>query len=149
MYGLAPYTSSRSPGIARRDFDDLFEKFLGGAHLPVFKKGDGFVPSVDINETDQAVEITAEVPGLRPEEIEVTLTGDIISLKGEKKMEHEEEKDGYHYCERRFGSFQRSFRLPGGVDKNRLSAVHKDGVLTVTLPKIEEEVSTHIEIKSK
>ena len=148
MFEMVPYRNFRSLGRLRRDFDDLFERFFGDVGLPELAKSDAFVPSVDVKETEDAVEITAEVPGMKPEDIEVTLTGDILSLKGEKKEEHEEKKGGYHYTERKFGSFQRSFRLPVEVDRSKLEATHKDGVLKVVLPKVEKAKPTTIEVKA-
>ncbi len=148
MFEMVPYNNFRSLGRLRRDFDDLFERFFGDMGLPEFYKSEVFVPSVDVKETEDAVEITAEVPGMKPEDIEVTLTGDILTLKGEKKEEHEEKKGGYHYTERKFGSFQRSFRLPVEVDRGKLEATHKDGVLKVVLPKVEKAKPTTIEVKT-
>ncbi|MBI5523898.1 MAG: Hsp20/alpha crystallin family protein [Desulfarculus sp.] len=112
------------------------ERFFSGSLLPVEEKEEGFVPSVDFKETEEGYELSAEVPGLKPEEIEVSLTGDILILKGEKKEEHEETKGDYHLVERRYGSFYRSFRLPSEVERGKLSATHKDGVLRVVLPKV-------------
>lgn len=124
------------------------ERFFGGAFLPVEGKEEGFVPSVDFKETEEGYELTAEVPGLKPEEIEVSLTGDILVLKGEKKEEHEESKGGYHLVERRYGSFYRSFRLPLPVERGKLGATHKDGVLRVILPKVKGEEHVKVEVKT-
>lgn len=123
------------------------ERFFGGSLLPVEGKEEDFVPSVDLKETEEGYELTAEVPGLKPEEIEVSLTGDILVLKGEKKEEHEETKGDYHLVERRYGSFYRGFRLPEAVDRGRLSATHKDGVLRISLPKVKGEESVKVEVK--
>ncbi len=147
MFELMPYAGFGSLGKLRRDFDGLLSRFFEGAELPAFGREELFVPKVDVKETEEAIEITAEVPGLKPEDIELTLTGDILTIKGEKKDEREEEKGDYHLVERSYGKFQRSFRIPVEVDRAKLSATHKDGVLKVTLPKAEKAGTARIEVK--
>lgn len=126
----------------------MVERFFTGALVPVEGEAGRFVPTVDLRETEEGYELTAEVPGLKPEEIEVTLSGDVLILKGEKKEEREETEGGYHVVERRFGSFYRSFHLPEPVDRERLAATHKDGVLRVSLPKAVAEKTTRVEVKT-
>ena len=93
------------------------------------------VPAVDIAEKDQAFEVTAELPGMDDKSIEVkTVNGNLV-IKGEKKEEKEEKKKDYHLSERRYGSFERRFQLPEGVDPDKIVANFKNGILTVTLPK--------------
>ncbi len=147
MYGLLPYGGFGSLGRIRKEFDGLLGNLLSGEALPAWSGEELFVPKVDVKETEEAIEITAEVPGLKPEDIELTLTGDVLTLKGEKKNEREDKKEGYHLVERSYGSFQRSFRLPVEVDRAKLAATHKDGVLTVTLPKAGESGTARIEVK--
>ncbi len=144
MYELIPITGLR--GI-RREVDDAWKRFFGGALIPLEREETGFVPSVDFKETEKAYEVAAEVPGLKPEEIEVTLSGDLLTIKGEKCEERVEKEGEYHLVERRFGSFYRSFRLPEEVERERLEAVHKDGVLRITLPKAGKEEPTKVEVK--
>jgi len=145
MFELLPYNAPlRSLGRLRRDMDDLWGRFFEASELPAARAD--FVPSVNIKETQDAFEVTAEVPGLKPEDIEVTLTGDLLILRGEKKEEREETKGDYHLIERRFGGFQRGFRLPGEVNRQKLQARHKDGVLHVTLPKGDKEKPTTIKV---
>ena len=86
-------------------------------------------------ETDKAYEVTAELPGMDESNIEVKLADDVLTIKGEKKEEKEEKKKDYYVSERRFGSFQRSFTVPAGVDASKIEANFKNGVLIVTLPK--------------
>ncbi len=99
------------------------------------------VPAVDVAETDKAYDITAEIPGMAEKEVEVKLANDVLTIKGEKREEKEETKTGYHVSERRYGAFQRSFRIPAGVDKDTVEASFKNGVLKVTLPKSKEAQS--------
>ncbi len=150
MFELIPYSSLGSVGRLRRDMDDLWKRFLDAdLNLPAMAPAaPAFNPVVNVKETEEALEVTAEVPGLKPEEIEVSLCGDILTLKGEKREEREETKGDYHLVERRFGSFQRSFRLPVDVDREKLSAKHKDGVLAISLPKLKQEASTTIKVES-
>ena len=147
MYELLPYAGFASLGKISRDFDGLLSRLFDGAESPESSGGESFVPKVNVRETGEAIEITAEVPGLKPEDIELTLTGDVLTLKGEKKDEREEKTEDYHLVERSYGHFQRSFRLPVEVDRAKLAATHKDGVLTVTLPKAAEAGSARIEVK--
>jgi HSP20 family protein len=130
--------------------DDLWSRFFDTSWTHgAGREGVSFVPQVDIKETEQALEMTVEVPGLKAEEIEVTLIGDTVTIKGEKKEEREEKKDNYHLVERRFGSFQRSFRLPVPVDQAKLTATHKDGVLKMVMPKAQSAEVKKIEIKAE
>jgi HSP20 family protein len=93
------------------------------------------MPAVDIAESDKAYEVTAELPGMDEKNIEVKLTNGNLTIKGEKREEKEEKKKDYYLSERHFGSFERQFRVPEGVDVEKIEASFKKGVLTVTLPK--------------
>ena len=93
------------------------------------------MPAVDVVEKDKAYEVTAELPGMDEKSVELKLFGDMLTITGEKQEEKEEKKKGYYLSERRFGSFQRSFRVPDDVDPDKIDASFRKGVLTVTLPK--------------
>jgi HSP20 family protein len=150
MRELAPFSGIRVPDRLRREFDDVWSRFFTDLDLPAVRFTDGdFVPRINVRETDDALVVTVEVPGMKPEEIEVTLTGDILSIKGEKREEKEEKKSNYHLVERRFGSFNRTFRLPVEVKTDKLSASHKDGVLTVTLPKAAKATAKTIKVRAE
>jgi len=95
----------------------------------------GAVPAVDVAEKDKEYEVTAELPGMDEKNVEVTVANGVLTIKGEKKEEKEEKKKDYYFSERRFGSFRRSFRVPDGVDADKIEAGFKNGVLTVKLPK--------------
>jgi HSP20 family protein len=107
-------------------------------------------PAVDITETDKAYEITADLPGMDEKNIEVKLANGGLTIKGEKQEEKEEKKKDYYLQERHFGSFERCFRLPDGVDTDKIEAAFKKGVLTVTLPKSPEaqKAEKKIEVKA-
>ena len=138
-------------GNLRREIDRLFDDFEWGSwRLPSprslfdvepFWRGEigwGKTPAVDIAETDKSYEITAELPGMDEKDIEVKLSNGTLTIKGEKHEEKEEKKKDYYLSERRYGSFQRSFTVPDGVDEDKIEAAFKSGVLTVSLPKTPE-----------
>jgi len=120
------------PGLLRRALADR-----PGAARPDLPFGQA-VPAVDVVENDQEYRITAELPGLDPADVEVGLTDDVLTIRGQKKAEREEKSENFCLSERRFGSFQRSFQLPAGVDRARIDAKFDKGVLTVVLPKSAE-----------
>jgi len=109
----------------------------------------GRPPIVDVAERENEYEITAELPGMEEKDIELTVSDDVLKIKGERKEEKEEKNKDYHISERRYGSYQRSFRLPEGVDDSKIEAKFKNGLLTVTLPKTAEaqKKSKKIEVK--
>jgi HSP20 family protein len=104
-------------------------------------------PSVDIFETADSLVLEAELPGMKPEEVDVTIENNTITIKGERKFEKKEENDNYHRVERSDGSFTRSFTLPRNVVGDEAKAEFTNGVLHIALPKREEEKARKIEIK--
>jgi HSP20 family protein len=109
------------------------------------------VPAVDVVEKEKEYQLLAELPGLDEKDVEVSVADDILTIKGEKKEEKEEKAKNYYVSERRYGTFQRSFQLPAGVDAEKIEANFQKGVLTVTLPKAPEALKKEkkIAIKSK
>jgi HSP20 family protein len=106
-------------------------------------------PAVDIAEKDKAYEVTAELPGMDENNIEVKVANGMLTIKGEKKEEKEEKKKDYYHSERRYGSFERRFQVPDGVDTSKIEASFKKGVLTVTLPKTAEAQAAEKKIAVK
>jgi HSP20 family protein len=134
-----------------RMFDDFFDGFGGRAlGSPLFGSWSGVTPSMDLNETDKELVVTAELPGLDDKDFEVTVSGDLLTLKGEKKAEREERNGDAHYVERRFGAFSRSVRLPFEVKEEKVDARYDKGVLTVRIPKPAElqRPARRIEVRS-
>ncbi len=135
----------------RDEMNHLFDEFFTGferrtpsmfrSHEPGWlmggRRGD-MTPAVDVAEDDKAVTLTAELPGMKEEDVEVVLRDDMLTVKGEKKSEREEKEENYHLTERRYGSFERTFRLPETADADKIKAAIDDGVLTVTIPKMAE-----------
>ena len=123
----------------RREMDRLFDDFFSnGSMLARRNGGNGWydlAPELDIAETDKDIVVTAELPGVDQKDLEVTLAGDTLTIKGEKKYEHEENDEGRHYMERRYGSFCRTVRLPFEAGDLSVDAELKNGVLTVRVPK--------------
>lgn len=158
---LVPWRERSEPAIRddaydpftafRRDVDRVFDDFFTGFGSSALRSWSGSVnPTIDATETEKDVVITAELPGLDEKDFEVTLTGDLLTIKGEKKSEHEERNGGSYYAERRFGSFSRSLRLPFEVKDEKVDATYQKGVLTIRVPKPAEAQSAvkRIEVKA-
>ena len=140
-FGVLP-TFSRDmdqlQGSIRRMFDNPFA--AAGDLFAAMPQAIGFLPPVEISESDDAITVTAELPGMDRENIHVELDGDLLTLRGEKQEERKEgdERSELHLVERSYGAFSRSFTLPRPVDAERVTADFGRGVLTVRLPKLEE-----------
>lgn len=119
----------------RREMDRMFDRFFDGLPASTGAGGQALTPVVDIDETDKEMVITAELPGVSDKDVDVSLIGDVLTIKGEKKSEKEHKNGDSTYVERRFGSFSRSLRLPFEVKDGQVDAQFKDGVLTINLPK--------------
>jgi HSP20 family protein len=126
-----------------RLFDDFFSGFPErGREMFESERA----PRVDIAETDENVVVTAELPGVNQDNVNITVVNDVLTLKGKKKEEKEIKKENYHRIERSYGSFQRSVSLPTGVQADKAKATYKDGILTITIPKAEETKPKSIKI---
>ena len=139
----------------RGEMDRLFDRISKGFGFSSFEpfcasNVELATPAVDLTEDDKAFTVTAEVPGIDEKEIDVTVSGGMLVIKGEKKQEKEEKSRNYYVAERSYGSFQRSFGLPEGVDQDKIAANFSKGVLTVTLPKSADaqKAQKKIEVKA-
>ena len=103
-------------------------------------------PAVDVFEKDDAIELRVELPGIKAEDVEIDLTDNVLTLCGERKLEHEEEREGYRRIERSYGRFERSFTLPPNVSADDIQAEMSQGVLHLTLPKREAQRGRKIQI---
>ena len=108
---------------------------------------ESWVPSLDVAETKNEIVVKAEVPGMDPKDIDVSLSDGILTIKGEKKQEKEKKEEDYHLVERSYGSFTRSVQLPAQVRSDKIQASHKNGVLRIVLPKSEEAKKKEVKIK--
>jgi HSP20 family protein len=106
-----------------------------------------WAPAVDIYETDQAIELKADLPEVEPKDVDVRIEDNTLFLKGERKFEKEVKEENFHRIERSYGSFARSFALPQGIATDKISADYKNGVLKITLPKREESKPKQIQVK--
>jgi len=143
----------------RGEMDRLFDRF-GFPSLrrmfdiePSWRSASPFnfsAPAIDMSEDEKVYKISAELPGIDAKDIDVSVSGDTLVLRGEKRQEKEEKDKNYHFSERAYGSFQRSFQLPSTVDRDKVAADFSKGVLTITLPKTAEaqKPQKKIEVKS-
>ncbi|MCC6796291.1 MAG: Hsp20/alpha crystallin family protein [Candidatus Hydrogenedentes bacterium] len=136
-----------SPWAPLRDIEGQFNRLFGELARDYDLYDRGWAPAVDLKEDEQEYTLEADLPGMKKEEIDITVVDNVVMLKGERKHETETKEKGYHRVERRYGSFERSFELPGGFDANKINAHFDNGVLKVTLPKREEAKPKQIEVK--
>jgi HSP20 family protein len=136
-----------SPGFSRFPF---FSGSDTGIFAPFFSSAGALAPSMDVTEDASAYTITAELPGLEDKDVDVSIDGSMLNIKGEKQQETERKEKNYYLSERSYGSFARSLYLPDGVDRDKISAQISKGVLTVTLPKTAaaQNNSKKIEVKA-
>lgn len=138
----------RELGSLRREMDRIWDRFMGEMPLSRIFKGE-WAPSVDISEDKNNIILKAELPGMEAKDVEVNLTDNVLTIKGEKKEEKEQKDERRHVIERYHGAFERSFQLPGKVQSDNIDAVFEKGVLKITLPKTEEAKKKEIKIKVK
>ncbi len=152
---LSPWRRNQPEPFAsfERSMNRMFEDFYKDWDIAPFKNGgtlvEAFAPRVDIAETAEAMEVSAEIPGMDEKDVEVTLHGDLLTIKGEKKEEKEEKKKDYYRMERSYGSFQRVVPLPCEVQADKVEAKFKNGVLSITLPKTAEAQKSTRKIQIK
>lgn len=160
----APATEAPVPEVwrpFRSEMDRLFDRFAGSFGFPLLRRMFDIepagrtsftfsAPAMDMSEDDKAYKISAELPGLDAKDVDVTISGNTLLLKGEKRQEKEEKEQNYYLSERIYGSFQRAFELPASVDRDKIAADFSKGVLTITLPKTPaaQKQQKKIEVKS-
>jgi HSP20 family protein len=140
---LAPF---RDFDRMRRDMDRLWDSFFDRGIRGAEDQGE-WLPTIDVAETKNDIVVKAEVPGMDPKEIDISLSDGTLTIRGEKKQEKEEKEENYRYIERSYGSFSRSIQLPKDVQRDKISATYKNGILKVTLPKSEEVKKKEVKIK--
>jgi HSP20 family protein len=145
---LMEWRPFREVSRLRREMDRLWDDYFGSGRRGLQPLPTEFAPAVDIKETADQVVVKAEVPGMEAKDINISVTGEVLTIKGEKKSEREEKEENYHLVERRYGSFSRSLALPAGVDMDKIEAKYDKGVLIVTCPKKEVVKPKAIEIKT-
>lgn len=140
-----PFTELMS---LREAMDRLFEDSFVRPSLPLVF-GEAMGAPVDMYQTDKEVVVKASLPGVKPEEVDISITGDVLTIKGEHKEEEEVKEKDYFRKELRYGTFSRSLQLPVAVETDKAEAVFENGVLTLTLPKAEEAKPKQIKVKAK
>ena len=138
----------------RDEMDRMFENFFESPwSLRPFEAFEanlsGFMPSLDVNETEKDINVTVELPGMEDKDIQLFLDNNVLTISGEKKFEKQEKKNNFHRLERSYGTFSRQVALPCDVDEDHVSASFKNGILNVTLPKqqVNDPQSKRITIK--
>ena len=126
----------------QREIDKVFDGFFRGSRQDL-----GFFPAVDVYETPDSVVVEVEVPGMKKDNIKITVEDNILRIQGEKKLEREDKDKNYYVVERSYGTFERAFRLPEYVDMEKIKAKFENGILTITLPKKEEEKKKVIDVE--
>jgi HSP20 family protein len=136
----------------RDELDHLFDRcwrdVWGTRFADIMPATAGVGVRLNLAESENDVTITAELPGVDPKDVEINVTENLLTIRGEKKEEKEEKKRNYHYVERSFGSFHRSIQLPSSVDSNKVDASYKNGILTVTLQKRPDAKPKRIAVKT-
>lgn len=139
---LVRYNRPQKDVMSKR-FSDIMDEFFNDA---VSARRDNFVPSIDVSETENQFMITAELPGMKKEDINISLENGRLSISGERSFENEEKGKTYHRVETQYGSFNRSFQLPDNVSEESITATYEDGLLNITIDKSEDKVKKQIEI---
>ena len=142
MKALAPAVSLTG---LKNEMDRLFERLWDGDYAPV-TLGE-WMPPLDLSESNESMIVAVDVPGFEPKDIHVTLREGLLTIRGEKKLETERKDDKFYRSERMQGSFTRIVRLPASVDGTKVQATFKNGVLTITMPKVAEAKGTDIPVK--
>ena len=133
----------------RRAMDRLFEDSFVFPSRILDTSGDGVATSIDMYHTANDVVVKVTLPGVEPEAVDITITGNTLTVKGEAKAEEEVQRESYLYHEHRYGDFSRSVTLPGGLNTDKTEATFDNGMLTLTIPKTEKVKPKQIKIKAK
>jgi HSP20 family protein len=154
---LVPFRSrsSRAPldvnmfGTLHREINRLFDDLTNGFGLSANQGTSNLIPSIDVTETDKEILITVEMPGLERKDVDISLENDVLTIRGEKKIEEEQEdkSKNVHLAERSYGLFYRALQLPPGVDPSSVQATMSNGVLNITIPKPARSEAKKIEVK--
>jgi len=131
----------------RRDMDRLFARLWDDFGMPQSQRPLRDIPCIDLSETKDKLVLKAEIPGLNPEDLDISITDDILTIKGEMKREAVKENENYHRMERRYESFSRSIQLPCRVMIEDVEATYREGIVTIIMPKCKPEIARKVTIK--
>ncbi len=152
MLDIIPWRRKREISKLRSDIDDTFDKLFRSlsAGLPELFSGEGEIwPSIDVLEDKKNIIVKAEIPGMDPSDFDISISDNILTIKGEKKQEKEEKDKNFYMMERQYGTFVRSIALPVEVDEEKVDASYKNGVLKIVIPKKKESKESKIKVKVK
>ena len=133
----------------RREIDRFFDNVFGNQGISRSTTDSAWAPPIDVVDAEDHVEFHAEVPGLSEDHVQVSVTENVLTIKGEKKSGSEDKNAGYHFVERSYGQFQRSFSLPKNLRTDDIDASFKRGVLTISVPKTKKEEAKEIPIRTE
>jgi len=145
---LVRWRPRRYAPVVPYDFDRVFDRMMQNWAGPASMPELDWNPSIDVSESDEEIVVRAEVPGVSPEDIDISVDDNNLIVSGEKKQESEEKDRNYYRVERSYGSFRRSLALPPGADVDNIKASSKDGVLSVVIPKSSDRKSRKIEVEA-
>jgi HSP20 family protein len=144
---VVPFFAGGPLGSIRDEIDDLFARFASDAGANGGALMTGTWPSLDVSETGNEIQIKLDAPGMKAEDLDIEITGDLLQISGQHEEQKEESGRKFHRIERRTGAFERAVRLPCAVDDQNVNAEYKDGVLTVILAKTETAKTHKIPVK--
>ncbi len=133
----------------REEFDRALQNWWSAGEFEELAAGGDWQPSVDISESEDALEVKVDLPGIKPEDVDISVTDNRLTIQGERKEEKETKDKTVHRVERRYGSFLRSIGLPPGAEPDKVSAESDNGVITITVPKAAEAKAKKIDVKPR
>ncbi len=152
MLDIIPWRRKREVTRYRDEIDEMFERFFKsfGSTLPDIFRGEGEIwPSVDVLEDKKNIIVKAEIPGMDASDFDISISDNILTIKGEKKQEKEEKDKNFYLMERQYGTFTRTITLPVEVDEGKVDASYKNGILKIVIPKRKESKESKIKVKVK
>jgi HSP20 family protein len=142
---MTRWEPARELSSLREEFERMFRQAFGGPESA--SSAGAWSPALDVEETEDAFVLHVEMPGVKPDDLDVTLDEDVLSINGERQFYEDKTSEGFRRVERRFGRFHRAVRLPARVEGDRIEATYDDGLLTVRVPKSEEAKPRRVEIR--
>jgi HSP20 family protein len=148
MFDPLPWFKRKELGQIKQEVDRVINRFLRELPQPFRERDVDWMPSVDVSETSREVIVKAEVPAMNAEEFDLSLRGNTLHIRGERKQERQEMTESFHRVERGYGRFSRTISLPAALVADKVAATYQNGVLKIILPKAKEEIAKKIEVKN-
>lgn len=131
----------------KREMDRLVDRLWDEFPTPFYRRATRDIPSIDLTETRDNLIVTVEVPGINPEDLDISMTENVLTIKGEMKEDTADEGGDSHWAERRYGSFSRTLELPCRIKTEEVEAEYRKGILTIVMPKCEQDRSREVKVK--